>query len=242
MLSTACFVIRSSAEILPKVSQPQAVHRASYESFGLCSTTSIVGSLQSGQKVGRISITPPGESQYMTLLPSWRTTNNAERAARHSSIVVVRSIARSEQYRHLRVLSQAVFRSLGSGIQFMLPKRVARNRQQGALICGRLAAMGDEEDQETPLEEMEACRLDAKTAWVRLFIREASKRGYTIEDIVALLDEPGMTVEEAVEQTLSTRGPRPDYAEEYMKIARNPERVGNLPSIRAALKITQRPV
>jgi len=49
----ACFVIRSSGEILTKVWQPQAVHRASYESFGLCSTTSIAGSLHSGQKVGR---------------------------------------------------------------------------------------------------------------------------------------------------------------------------------------------
>ena len=65
--------------------------------------------------------------------------------------------------------------------------------------------MGDEEDQETPLEEMDAHQLAAKTAWVRFFIREASKRGYTIEDIVAMLDEPGMTVEAAVERILSTR-------------------------------------
>ena len=70
--------------------------------------------------------------------------------------------------------------------------------------------MGDEEDQETPLEEMGAYRLAAKTAWVRLFIREASKRGYTIEDILSLLDVPGLTVEEAVEQILSTRLPKPN--------------------------------
>jgi hypothetical protein len=31
-----------------------------------------------------------------------------------------------------------------------------------------------------------------------------------IEDIVALLDEPGMAVERAVEQNLSTRGPKPN--------------------------------
>ena len=68
--------------------------------------------------------------------------------------------------------------------------------------------MGDEEDQETPLEEMDAHQLAAKTAWVRFFIREASNRGYTIEDIVALLDEPGMTVEAAVERILSTKGPK----------------------------------
>jgi predicted ABC-type ATPase len=37
-----------------------------------------------------------------------------------------------------------------------------------------------------------------------MFIREANKRGYTIEDIVALLDEPGMTVEAVVKRILST--------------------------------------
>jgi hypothetical protein len=51
--------------------------------------------------------------------------------------------------------------------------------------------------------------LAAKTAWVRLFIREARKRGYTIEDIIALLDEPGMTVHAAVERIL-TREPKPN--------------------------------
>jgi hypothetical protein len=66
--------------------------------------------------------------------------------------------------------------------------------------------MDDEEDQETPLQEMDAHQLAEKTAWVRLFLREASKRGYTIEDVVALLDEPGMTVEAAVERILSTKG------------------------------------
>ena len=68
--------------------------------------------------------------------------------------------------------------------------------------------MCDEEDQETPLQEMDGHQLAAKTAWVRLFIREASKRGYTIENVVALLDEPGMTVEAAVERILSTKGPK----------------------------------
>jgi hypothetical protein len=67
--------------------------------------------------------------------------------------------------------------------------------------------MDDEEGQETPFQEMDAHQLAEKTAWVRLFIREASKRGYTFEDIVALLDEPGMTVEAAVERILSTKRP-----------------------------------
>ena len=65
--------------------------------------------------------------------------------------------------------------------------------------------MGDEEDQETLFQEMDSHQLAAKTAWVKLFLREASKRGYTVEDIVALLDEPGMTVKEAVERILSAR-------------------------------------
>jgi hypothetical protein len=38
-------------------------------------------------------------------------------------------------------------------------------------------------------------------------MREASKRGYTIEDIFALLDEPGMNVKEAVQRILSNRKP-----------------------------------
>jgi hypothetical protein len=65
--------------------------------------------------------------------------------------------------------------------------------------------MGDEEEQETLFQEMDSHQLAAKTAWVKLFLREASKRGYTIEDIVALLDEPGMAVREAVERILSAR-------------------------------------
>ena len=68
--------------------------------------------------------------------------------------------------------------------------------------------MGDEEDQETPFHEMDAHQLAAKTAWLRVFIREASKRGHTREDIIALLDEPGMTVKAAVERILSTRKPK----------------------------------
>ena len=44
--------------------------------------------------------------------------------------------------------------------------------------------MGDEEDQETMFQEA------AKTAWVRLFFREARKGGYPIEDIVALWKQP----------------------------------------------------
>jgi len=59
-------------------------------------------------------------------------------------------------------------------------------------------------DKETLFQEA------AKRAWVRVFIREASKRGYPIEDIVALLDEPGMTAEAVVERILSTRGPKPN--------------------------------
>jgi hypothetical protein len=68
--------------------------------------------------------------------------------------------------------------------------------------------MDDEEDQETPLQELDVHQLAAKTAWVRFFTREARRRGYTIEDIIALLDEPGMTMDSAVERILSTKGPK----------------------------------
>jgi hypothetical protein len=64
--------------------------------------------------------------------------------------------------------------------------------------------MGGEEDKETIFQEA------ARTTWVGVFIHEASKRGYPIENIVALLDEPGLTVEEAIERILSTRGPKPN--------------------------------
>ena len=73
----------------------------------------------------------------------------------------------------------------------------------------RLSAMGDEKDRESPFKEMDAQQLAEKTAWVRLFIREARKRGYTIEEIIVLLDEPGMTVQAAVERILSTGEPKP---------------------------------
>ena len=63
--------------------------------------------------------------------------------------------------------------------------------------------MGDKKDRETPFEDLDGHQLAAETAWVRVFIREARKRGYTIEDIVALLDEPGMTAEAVVERILS---------------------------------------
>ena len=62
--------------------------------------------------------------------------------------------------------------------------------------------MGDQDDQETMFQEMEAHA--AKTAWVRVFIREATRRGHTSEDIIALLSDPG-TVKEAVQRILSTR-------------------------------------
>ena len=59
--------------------------------------------------------------------------------------------------------------------------------------------MGDKEDEETMFQEA------AKTAWVRLFLCEASKQGHPIEDIAALLDEPASTVEETVERLLFRR-------------------------------------
>jgi hypothetical protein len=66
----ARFTIRSSGEILPRRRQPQSVHRASYESSGSYSTTSIVSPLQSGQKVGRKNIaTSEREPVYVSAPP-----------------------------------------------------------------------------------------------------------------------------------------------------------------------------
>jgi hypothetical protein len=59
-------------------------------------------------------------------------------------------------------------------------------------------------------QEMDAHQLAAKRAWVRVFIREASKRGHPIEDIVALLDEPGISAEVVVERILSTKERKPN--------------------------------
>jgi hypothetical protein len=69
----------------------------------------------------------------------------------------------------------------------------------------RLSAIGDEEDQETLFQEMDGHQFAEKTARVRLFLNEASKRGYSIEDVVALLNEPGITAKEAVKRILSAR-------------------------------------
>ena len=88
--------------------------------------------------------------------------------------------------------------------------------------------MNDEEDQETPFQVLDANQLAEKTAWVRLFIREARKRGYSIDDVVALLDEPGMTVEAAVQRILSTSRPnvahyprlKPDFAAWLSNVAK----------------------
>jgi hypothetical protein len=57
--------------------------------------------------------------------------------------------------------------------------------------------MGDEEDQETLFAEMDGHQLAEKTAWVRLFFRDARRRGYSIEDVGALLDDLGITASRA---------------------------------------------
>jgi hypothetical protein len=56
------FVIRSSAEILPKVRQPQAVHWASYDFVRLVLHDLHRGFVAVRAKSGRISIAPPSAS------------------------------------------------------------------------------------------------------------------------------------------------------------------------------------
>ena len=82
---------------------------------------------------------------------------------------------------------------------------IRRTLRENGVYPDGLSAMGDKGDRETIFRQMDAHKLAAKTAWMRVFIREASKRGHTREDIIALLDDPGMTVKEAVQRILSTR-------------------------------------
>ena len=111
------------------------------------------------------------------------------------------SAARTEYMRILRIVNE------------LIREGTLREEEPGLFLVGRepganlywLSAKNDEEDQETPFQEMGDGQLDEKTAWARLLLREASKRGYTIGDIVALLDESGITTREAVERILSTR-------------------------------------
>jgi hypothetical protein len=49
-------------------------------------------------------------------------------------------------------------------------------RETGTHLHG-LSARNDEEDQETPFQDMDAQQLAETTAWLRLFVRQASKRG-----------------------------------------------------------------
>jgi hypothetical protein len=77
-----------------------------------------------------------------------------------------------------------------------------RNRGNG-VILDRPSAMGDKSYKETVFQEMDAHQVAAKTTLVRVLIREAKKRGYTIQDILALLDEPGMTPKEVIKRILS---------------------------------------
>ena len=92
------------------------------------------------------------------------------------------SAARTEYMRILRIVNE------------LIREGTLLEEEPGLSLVGRapgtnlywLSAMDDEEDQETPFQEMDAQRLADKTFWVRLLVREASDRGYTIEEIAAL--------------------------------------------------------
>jgi hypothetical protein len=90
------------------------------------------------------------------------------------------SAARTEYMRILRIFSKLMFEGTlpeGEPGLFVAGRKTDTNLH-------RLSAGNDEEDQESPFPEMDGHQLDEKTAWGRLFVHEASKRGYTIEDIV----------------------------------------------------------
>jgi hypothetical protein len=115
------------------------------------------------------------------------------------------SAARNEYMRALKIFNELMREGT---LPEEAPRLFVIDRETGNLPS--LSTMNDEEDQGPPFREMDAQQLAEKTAWLRLFVRQASKRGYTIEDIVALLDEPGMTAKETVERILSTREREPN--------------------------------
>jgi len=115
------------------------------------------------------------------------------------------SAARNEYMRALKIFNELMREGT---LPEEAPGLFVIDRETGNLSS--LSTMNDEEDQGPPFQEMDAQQLAEKTAWLRLFVRQASKRGYTIEDIVALLDEPGITANEAVQRILSTRERKPN--------------------------------
>jgi len=63
--------------------------------------------------------------------------------------------------------------------------------------------MGDEEDF---FQEMDGHhQLLTEIARVRLLLRDADKRGYPTQDILALLEKPRMNLKEAAKRILSAR-------------------------------------
>ncbi len=63
-------------------------------------------------------------------------------------------------------------------------------------------------EQEAMFQELDARDKAAKTAWVGAFIRAAQDRDYSIDDLLAVLDEPGMTSGEAIKRILGGKNSR----------------------------------
>jgi len=53
--------------------------------------------------------------------------------------------------------------------------------------------MGYKEEQEAMFQDLEARRQEVETALVARLIRAAKDRGYSIDDMLAILEQPGMT-------------------------------------------------
>ena len=60
-------------------------------------------------------------------------------------------------------------------------------------------------EQEAMFQELEVRDQQAKVAWVAEFLRAAKDRGYTIDAVLAVLDEPGMTNSKAVSRILGIK-------------------------------------
>ena len=85
--------------------------------------------------------------------------------------------------------------------------------------------MGDEEDQEAPFQELDGNQLVEKTAWVRLFVREATKRARNDRGSSGRADSVYQRAESKLGITqASAMQPRPPAARETPK-SRKPENV-----------------
>ena len=138
---------------------------------------------------GSVFLVQPSEGErQISLVPSHGDGN---------STANIRPVRRISRVRKQRI----TYRSMGPNAR---PKTVLtleislRAFSQALLVSLRTISnqkafqrWANEEEHETVFQKMDSQQMAATTAWVKLFLRETSKRCH---DIIARLDEPGMIV------------------------------------------------